>query len=348
MPILQTSLCDLLEIDVPIIQAPIGGAAGPALAAAVSNAGALGQVTQPYSIDRPGVRQRIKETRELTDRKFGVNMLLMPRGEPHQDVEMRIERLNAYLEEGVPIVSFFWGDPSPYVELIHSAGALVLIQVGSVAEASAAADAGVDVIIAQGWEAGGHVRGEVGTLPLIPRVIDAVAPTPVVAAGGIADGRGLAAALALGADGVYVGTRFVVSEESAAHPVYKKKLLESVESDTVYLTDLFDVGWPDAPHRSLRNTTVVNWEAAGRPPSGQRPGEGEVIATNGGVNPVLRYAIAMANSDTTGDIEALPLWAGQGVGLVNRIQPAGEIVRELVEEAEQALRRCIDLVQAVD
>ena len=348
MPILQTSLCDLLEIDVPIIQAPIGGAAGPALAAAVSNAGALGQVTQPYSIDLPGVRQRIKETRELTDRKFGVNMLLMPRGEPHQDVEMRIERLNAYLEEGVPIVSFFWGDPSPYVELIHSAGALVLIQVGSVAEARAAADAGVDVIIAQGWEAGGHVRGEVGTLPLIPRVIDAVAPTPVVAAGGIADGRGLAAALALGADGVYVGTRFVVSEESAAHPVYKKHLQASVESDTVYLTDLFDVGWPDAPHRSLRNTTVVNWEAAGRPPSGQRPGEGEVIATNGGVNPVLRYAIAMANSDTTGDIEALPLWAGQGVGLVNRIQPAGEIVRELVEEAEQALRRCIDLVQAVD
>ena len=223
-----------------------------------------------------------------------------------------------------------------------------MIQVGSVAEARAAADAGVDVIIAQGWEAGGHVRGEVGTLPLTPRVIDAVAPTPVVAAGGIADGRGLAAALALGADGVYVGTRFVVSEESAAHPVYKKKLLKSVETDTVYLTDLFDVGWPDAPHRSLRNTTVANWEAAGRPPSGQRPGEGEVIAANGGVNPVLRYAIAMTDSDTTGDIEALPLWAGQGVGLATRIQPAGEIVRELVEEAEQALRRCFDLVQAVD
>lgn len=217
MPKLQTSLTQLLNIELPIIQAPIGGAAGPALAAAVSNAGGLGTVTQ-LNVDE--ARQRTRETRALTDRPFAVNQIVRAVKDPESDIQDRLERLQAGLDEGAPVVAFFWDDVSPYIELIHSAGALIMHQVGSVEEARRAVDAGVDVIVAQGWEAGGHVRGEISTLALVPRVVDAVAPTPVVAAGGIADGRGLAAALALGAAGVYVGTRFVVSEESAAHPIY--------------------------------------------------------------------------------------------------------------------------------
>ena len=263
---------------------------------------------------------------------------MIPQDDPQRALEDRLERVNACLEEGAPIFASFWDDPTPFVEPIHSAGALIMHQAGSVEEARRAVHAGVDVVVAQGWEAGGHVRGEISTLALVPRMVDAVAPTPVVASGGIADGRGLAAAMALGAAGVYVGTRFVVSEESAAHPIYKEKLLQSDESDTLY-SHLFDVGWPDAGLRTLRNSTVAMWEAAGRPASGQRPGEGDAVATRDNGRPFVRYSTGTATSATTGDIEALPLWAGQGVGLATRIQPAGEIVREIAQEAEQALSR---------
>ncbi len=337
MSLLQTTICSLLNIELPIIQAPIGRCASPALAAAVSNAGGLGAITQ---VNVDAARQRTRETRRLTDRPFAVNILLIPQDDPQRALKDRLESVHACLEEGAPIFASFWDDPTPFVEPIHSAGALIMHQAGSVEEARRAVDAGVDVVVAQGWEAGGHVRGEISTLALVPRVVDAVTPTPVVAAGGIADGRGLAAALALGAAGAFVGTRFVVSVESAAHPIYKEKLLQAVESDTVY-SRLFDGGWPDAPHRTLRNSTVAKWESAGRPPSGQRPGEGDVIATLGDGRPVVRYEIGAATPETTGESEATALWAGQGVGLATRIQPAGEIVREIAEEAEQALSRLV-------
>src|SRR5262249_45343395 len=152
-----------------------------------------------------------------------------------------------------------------------------------------AVECGVDVVVAQGWEAGGQVRGTVATLPLIPAVVDAVAPVPVVAAGGIADGRGLAAVLALRASGAWIGTRFLAGHEAAIHPRYREHLLQANENDTTYLQNLFDVRWPDAPHRTLRSKTVDAWEAAGRPPSGRRPGEGEVIATSRSVGPIVRY-----------------------------------------------------------
>ena len=176
--------------------------------------------------------------------------------------------------------------------------------------------------MAQGWEAGAHVWGEVATLPLVPRVVDAVAPTPVVAAGGIADGRGLAAALCLGAVGAWVGTRFVVALESNAHPDFKEKIIQAAETDTVY-SYVFDGGWPDA---------------AGRPSIGRRPGEGDEIATRtDGRPPVTRYAQAVPLDGMTGDTEAMALWAGQSAGLVSRIQPAAEIVKELADQAERVL-----------
>ncbi len=164
----------------------------------------------------------------------------------------------------------------PWSSIAHEGGAIVLHTVGDVAEARRAVDAGVDVIVAQGWEAGGHVRGEVATMALVPAVVDAVAPIPVVAAGGIGDGRGLAAVLMLGASAGWLGTRFVMSAEAPALPPYRDRLAAADATSTVY-SSVFDGGWPDAPHRTLRNSTIEMWEAAGRPPPGERPGEGETI-----------------------------------------------------------------------
>jgi nitronate monooxygenase len=325
---LGSNLCLRLGIELPIAQAPMGGASCPELVAAVSNAGAFGMFAVSFmALDEvPGA---IAATRRLTDRPFAVNLCL--EWDQH-------ERLRACLDAGAPVVSLFWGDPRPYVAAVHAAGALVVQTVGSAAEAQRAVDAGADVLIAQGWEAGGHVWSEVSTLALVPRVVDVAGATPVMAAGGIADGRGIAAVLMLGASGACVGTRFLASEEASIHPAYKQRVLAATETDTVHTT-LFDLGWPDAPHRTLRNQTLARWEAAGRPASGQRPGEGEPIATLPDGTPVPRYSMVPPLADMHGDLEGLVAYAGQGAGLVRRIQPAADIVRELAEEAAAALAR---------
>jgi nitronate monooxygenase len=333
-PIFDTPFCRLAGIDLPIIQAPIGGLAVPELAAAVSEAGGLGMVSVTW--DEPEeIEAQLATLRALTARPFGVNMILEW---PQED------RLRQCLDAGVRIVSFFWGDPAPLVPIAHEAGAIVMLTVGDAAEARRAVDAGVDVIVAQGWEAGGHVRGEVATLVLIPAVIDAVAPTPVVAAGGIGDGRGLAAVLTLGASAGWLGTRFVMAEETPALPRYRELLAAADETSTVH-SRLFDGGWPDAPHRTLRNSTIDAWEAAGRPPPGSRPGEGEVMATWFDGLPVERYASTSAREGVSGDIEALSLWAGQSVALIDDVRSAGEIVRRLAEEAAAALATGAALVR---
>jgi len=326
---MKTALCERLGIELPIVQAPMGGAAGPALAAAVSNAGGLGMLPL-WRADAETFRRQISETRALTERPFGVNLNL--------DFPQE-ERLELCLAERVSVISFFWRDPSALVRRAKSGGAVVLHTVASAAEARRAVECGVDVVVAQGWEAGGHVRGTVATMPLIPAVVDAVAPIPVVAAGGVADGRGLAAALALGAAGVWIGTRFLLSREANVHPRYRDRLLRANENETVYLESLFDVRWPDAPHRTLRNHTVDAWERAGRPPSGRRPSEGEVIATSRSSGPIVRYQSYTPQADAEGDIDALSLWAGQSVGLVSKVQSAGEIVQEIADEAHAILRR---------
>lgn len=325
---MRTPVCDLLGIDVPVIQAGMGGVTSPELAAAVSGAGGLG-ILGATGFGPEGVRDSVERTRKLSNRPFGANFILA------FDVE---DELSAALDTGVPVISLFWGDPAPYVGRVHEAGAKLLMSVGSVDEAKQAADAGADVIVAQGWEAGGHVRGTVANLPFIPQVVDAVAPLPVVAAGGIMDGRGLAAALTLGAQAALIGTRFLAAEETDIHPDYQSRVLAAQSSDTYYSPDLFDVGWPDAPHRVLRNSTVNAWEAAGSPPAGSRPGEGEVVAFAGQGKEMLRYQSNSAHTGFSGDVEAMPLWAGQGVGLVRRKQPAAEIVAEIVAEAEAVIK----------
>lgn len=326
---MKTELCARLGIEVPIILAPMGGATGPELTAAVSNAGGLGMIPLWY-LDNDGVRAGIRGVRALTAKPFGVNLNL---NWPQE------ERLEICLGEGVSIVSTFWGDPAAYIARAHQAGATAFHTVGSVDEARLAADAGADVIVAQGWEAGGHVRGTIATLALVPAVVDAVAPIPVVAAGGIADGRGLAAALALGAQAAWIGTRFLASPEAAIHSRYRERIVAATADDTFYSMMLYDIGWPDAGHRVLRNKTVEMWEAAGSPPSGSRPGEGDIVATSPTAGEAVRYGISGPSTDMTGDIDALAMWAGQGVGLVSLPQPAGGIVREIADEADAVLRR---------
>jgi nitronate monooxygenase len=315
---MRTPLCDLLGIEHPIVQAPMGGPAVPQLAAAVSNAGALGMLALSWSDDAGAA---VRELQGLTTRPFGANFGLQL--DQH-------ERLGTALDAGLHIVSLFWGDPTPYVARVHDAGALLLHTVGSAEEAKRAVGAGVDVIVAQGWEAGGHVWGQIGTLPLVPAVVDAVAPTPVIAAGGIGDGRGVAAVLALGAQGAWIGTRFLMAAEAPVHERYRERLIDADETDALWFADLFDGGWPNAPHRALRNATIDDWEAAGRPAAGTRPGEGDQVATRPNGSVIPRYASSTPVEGLDGDIDAMSLWAGQSVALAQRVQPAADIVTDLV------------------
>lgn len=322
---MRTPLCRQLRISYPIIQAPIGSATTPALAAAVSNAGGLGMLALSWrSPDQ--IRTLIRATRRLTRRPFGVNLVLA------WDQQ---ERLAVVLEEKIRIISLAWGDPAPYITAAQRSDAVVLCTVGSVAGAVQARDAGADAIVAQGWEAGGHVCGEVSTMILVPAVVDAIGPTPVVAAGGIADGRGLAAAITLGAQAGWLGTRFLAADEAEIHPTYRDRILAAAETDTVY-SSLFDIGWPDAPHRTLRNETVARWEAAGRPLAPHRPGEGEIIAHTDG-KPVLRYEDTIPRPATTGNAADLALYAGQSVGLIRETAPAATIVQTLVADTRNRL-----------
>src|SRR5499425_44752 len=324
---MKTTLCHMLGIEYPIVAAPMGSdLTGPETVAAVSNAGGLG-ILQAQFCAPPRFREEIHRVRALTDKPFGVNLLL------HFPVE---DHVAVCLEEHVPVLSLFWGDPTPYVGRAHAVGVKVFHQVGSVPDARRAAAAGVDVIIAQGVEAGGHVAGEVSTLALVPQVVDSVSPRPVAAAGGIADGRGLVAVLALGAQAAVLGTRFLASSEARAHPHYKQRVLEASEGDTVR-TILFGHGWPNAPHRTLRTAFVRQWlgqEGRGQESRPDEPIVGQTIIGGQSI-PVLRFMGFPPNANASGDIDSMDLLAGQSVGLVREVVPAGQIVRELVEEARQ-------------
>jgi nitronate monooxygenase len=314
------SLPDLLRrlgVQLPICQAPIGSLASPELAAAVAEAGAVGHVACTWRTPDE-LSALFRRIHALTGRAFGANFVL----------DFPIEsRLAVALEHGVPIISFFWGDGARHLSRVRAAGAVAIQVVGSVDEARRAADAGLDLVVAQGREAGGHVRGERGTMTLVPEVVDAVAPLPVIAAGGIADRRGVAAAFALGASGVWVGTRFAAARAANIHPIYRELLVTADGADTVHST-LFDIGWPEAPMRTLRNSTVRAWEAAGRPAAPGRPNEGEQIARRGD-SAVPRYHFAAPTREAAGDVEAMALYAGEGTGLVRAIEPASAIVADL-------------------
>lgn len=329
---LRTALTDTLGLDIPIGQAPVGSATCPALAASVANAGALGMLAVTWR-NETETRRAINATQRRTEGVFGVNIVVDPKA---RDIPTETH-VEICLDEGIDILSFSFGEAAPYVERIGSQAGTILQSVGSAEEAKNAVDTGVDIVVAQGWEAGGHVQSGVATMPLVPRVVDAVPDTPVIAAGGIADGRGIAAALTLGADGAWLGTRFLTTEEANIHRLYRRRVIEAAEDETVYST-LFDGGWPGVSHRVIENETVTEWDAVGRP-SNDRPGEGDIVAETDAGTPVRRYEDSLAVPGMRGDVENLPLYAGQSAGLIHDVQPADDLVASLADEALAALER---------
>jgi nitronate monooxygenase/enoyl-[acyl-carrier protein] reductase II len=337
---LRTPLCRELGIEHPILSVGFGPGAGPELVAAVSNAGGCGVLGTGLAADE--IRSRIARVRELTDRPFGVNVIIadLEAGSPEEDQAFVRDEVAAAIDERVPLLVLFWGDPAPFVDDAHDNDMKIFVQVGSVAEAKAAAAAGVDAVIVQGVEAGGHVRGTTSIWTLLPETVAAVEPVPVIASGGIGDGAGVARALELGAQGVSLGTRFVASDEAWIHPHHKQRVVDATATDTVY-SDLYGDWWPDAPTRTLRNRTFDEWEAAGRPPAGQRPGEGTVIGTRraatGEMQEWPRYAVGLVPPTFEGDFERVPLLVGESCAVVNDVKPAGEIVATLARDAKAAL-----------
>jgi NAD(P)H-dependent flavin oxidoreductase YrpB (nitropropane dioxygenase family) len=302
----------------------------PDLAAAICKAGGIGSIAVG-PLPAPAVRSLIRAVRQATDRPLHVNFITFL---------CREEQVQVCIDERVPIVSFHWGHPPRgLIDRLHGAGIKVWEQVGSVEAARAAAADGIDLIVAQGSEAGGHNYGTLPTFVLVPAVVEAVEPVPVLAAGGIATGRQLAAALALGAVGGWVGTRFVASAEAFAHPVYQQRLLESDGTQTC-LTAVYG---PDLPHFNPMRVldTGLAREYAGREdqvPSDvhSQPRIG-TMQLMGAEVPLHRFSSFVPTPQTEGDISQLPFLAGQGVGFVREIRPAGEILTSMVEEAVAAL-----------
>ena len=315
---ITTAFTEIVGCEVPIQQAGMGAASTPALAAAVSNAGGLGMlaaVVDDLAADIDAV------LRAAPGRPFGVNFLM-----PFFDRAV----LDAVAPR-VPLVEWYWSEPDPdLVRVAHDGGALASWQVGSRDEALAAADAGCDLVVVQGIEAGGHVRGSIGLLPLLDIVLDVI-ELPVVAAGGIGSARGMAAVLAAGASAVRVGTRFVATVESGAHPAYQEALVTADAGDTI-VTEAYSVWWSDTrrAHRVLRSA-VEAAEDLDEEFAGDVGGDGEPF-------PIPRFAVRPPNRATRGHIDAMALYAGQSVGAVKAVVPAAEVVRELANGAEQLLR----------
>jgi len=302
----------------PIMQAPYGG---PALAAAISNAGALGTVSL-WVGSEDAARERVQTMRQSTTQLFAVNYVLSfePRSLP------------AALDAGAPAVHFSWGVPPPAMAaMVRQRGAIFGVQIATVEGASAALEAGASYLVCQGIEAGGHVQSSTPLYELLPRVVDRAKDTPVLAAGGITHGRDICKALRAGASGVLIGTRFVATQESMAHPEYKAALVSAEPTDTA-LSVCFQDGWPGALHRTLRNGTLERWEAAGCPPVGQRPGEGDVVARLVDGSPVARYHFASPQRGVEGQVTDLALYAGAGVGEISDLPPAAELIKRLWEE----------------
>jgi nitronate monooxygenase/enoyl-[acyl-carrier protein] reductase II len=312
----RSQLCDLVGIEVPIIQAGMSIFTSPALAAAVSEAGALGSLGA-WNRPTDELRRELDELRNLTDRPFAVN---------HVVPDLNPDAFASTLERAPAIVSFALdGAGSDLVKQVHDAGSLVMQQITTVNQAQIAVEQGVDVVVAQGGEAGGYA-GTVSTLSLVPQVVDAVRPVPVVAAGGIADGRGVAAAVALGAAGVNIGSRFLASTESPVGERWKKALVTRPSEDWIQarFVNAMNPNPGTLGYRTrlrlLRTEFVERWEA--------RTDEVETDPA-----PVLAE---LAEAVAAGDREALLVVGGQSAGLIQRVEPAAAIISTLVAEARTA------------
>jgi len=375
-PVLRTRLCDILDIEYPVILAGMGGVATAELVAAVSEAGGLG-IVGAATMGPDEIERQVRRIRDLTSKPFGVDILLpsgvaappasqraagegggtraMPasprdllpapyrefieraehefglpaKSDPNDAIGEGIRRVgfggnfsksqvDAILELKVPVFASGLGNPAPYVEQFHGIGSRVIALVGNVKNARRVADGGTDVVVAQGTEAGGHT-GRIGTMALLPQVIDAVAPTPVCAAGGIGDGRGIAGALAMGADGVWVGTAFLVSREASWPDVLKERILAATEEDT-RVTRLYS----GKTMRNINNPLIEYWES--------QKLDALPMGAQGIVSGEIMTAAREANK-----LELLMNPAGQISGMLHEMRPAKEILQDMVREASEIM-----------
>ncbi len=315
---IHTRICDLLGIVHPVVLGGMGTATSAPIVAAVSNSGGLG-ILGTSTLNSAQLKSEVEAIRRATAKPFGINHLLF---------EVDEERFSVTIESRSQVASFAWARPDQdlrsYFQRAHDAGCKVMYMAGEVGECLRAAAAGADVIVAQGTEAGGHVVW-MASMPLVPMVVKAVAPLPVLAAGGIADGHGLAAALALGADGVLVGTRMMATHEAPLHPNFKQAIIKSDGHDTV-LTEIPDIAsgrvWPGAMSRALRNAFIERWA-------------GKEWALRRDYREAWK---AVLEARKNGDADNAPLLIGQDAGLVDSIKPAGEIVESMVAEAEEIIK----------
>lgn len=332
---LATRLTERYGLSAPIAQAGMAFAGmTPPICIAISQAGAIGSIAGVGIIPPEGVRELVRRVQAGTARPFHVNFITCYTTAAHIDVMCDLRPA---------AVSFHWGHPpQDWIDRLHSVGIDVWEQVGSVADAERSVAGGVDVIVAQGSEAGGHNYGTAGTIALTPAVVDAVGDKAIVlASGGIADGRGLAAALMLGADGAWIGTRFVATAESAVAEEYKQRLVTASTADTA-ITHLFGRHHPEFnPMRVLRNRVVAEWtdrvhdvpiELSSEPVVGRMDLFGEATE-------LRKFGNLVPMAGATGDFEEFPLLAGQGIGLVHDVPTAAEIVGRMIREAEAALAR---------
>lgn len=354
----KTRFCERFQVEWPIVQAGMAGnITSPELVAAVSNAGGLGTLGGAYMTPE-ALRQAIRRIKELTSKPFAVNLLVYPEvaqpeitaaylawlneqralvglppstGELPLGVDSTEERFRIVLEEGVPVFSFAFSLPGSYGVQAKRAGMKLIGMATTLDEALALQEAGVDAIVAQGAEAGGHrgtfAVGEegdgacIGTLPLVSLLAQSIPELPIIAAGGIMDGRGLVAALSLGADAVQLGTRFLAARESTAHPAYKERLLQAKETDTC-VTRAFS----GRPARGLQNRFIQSMKEQQVKPL--------PFPVQNRMTSIIRAAATQA-----GDSESMSMWAGQGVAQLQAEESAADIIYKLLAEADQAARR---------
>src|SRR5215469_2521480 len=323
------ALVALFGLKYPIFEGPHGAATCPELAIAVSNAGAMGALASLG--DAQYARAAVSKVRTATKGSFFVNFILALAPSPGRTSAYDVTLLQAALDAGAPVVQFSWGMPTrEAISAIRAAHAKLGMQVTSRESARAALDLGADYLVCQGTEAGGHVQATRGLFEALPIVLDEAKQKPVVASGGIGNGQAIRKVLLEGASSAMLGTRFVATVESNAHPAYKQAIVAAQARDTA-LTICFQDGWA-ATNRALRNRTLVMWEAAGCPPPGKRPGEGDVVATRSDGTTVLRYQLWSPLRSFEGTVTHCALYAGQSVEFVKDLPSAGELVHRLWRE----------------
>lgn len=313
----STKITDLLGIEYPIIQGGLAYLAYSDLASAVSNAGGLGQITAMSLPNPEALRKEIRKVKEKTDKPFGVNFAIGQHGRPFS------EMLDVAIEEKVPVITMTGGNPAPIFEQLKGVPVKKLVLVAARRQAVKAEELGADAVMVVGQEGGGHLgRNDTGTFVLVPQVVDAVS-IPVVASGGIADGRGLMAALALGAEGIEMGTRFIATKECIhAHPLYKQALVNGSEHDTVIIKRSLG-----APARAIRNSWTEKIL--------------QIEQNNGDYEALKDYISGEANKKYIydGKIEEGFAWAGQSMGLIKDIPTVAELFQNIIQEAEQIRNR---------